>query len=151
MRPSPRKVVAIACALALASAVPAALAKGTTRIQESDGAIRDYADVSIRVIDHRAVHVTSADGRDTLEVSKGACTYAGELERCLPYRIVLDKSGTRHEISFRRGTEYVNRSDEPHQLPRSSMEVPPHGILLSLLTARGTYITVRGTIDGIDR
>jgi hypothetical protein len=45
------------------------------------------------------------------------------------------------------GTEYLNRTAEAQQLPFSSHHVPPHGIELLVVTARGTYITVRGTID----
>jgi hypothetical protein len=148
---SVRKFAGFACALALAGSFSAALAKGTARVQESSGAVREYRGVSIRLVDHRAVRITSADGRGTLLVSKGACTYTGELERCLPYRIELDQLGKKHAIDFQRGTEYVNRSDEPQPLPLSSMHVPPHGILLSLVTAHGTYITVRGTFDGVER
>lgn len=139
------RALALAGVLTLACAIPAQ-AKGVARIAESDGTVRDYP-VSLEVIDHRAVRIVSADGRDTLSVSKAACSYQGELERCLPFRIVLDRAGKRHPIDFRHGTEYLNRTDSEQQLPLSSRHVPPHGIVLLLLTAHGTYITVSGTID----
>jgi hypothetical protein len=139
----------VAGALTVAGAIPAQ-AEGIARIAERDGTVREYP-VSLQVIDHRAVHIVSADGRDTLAVSKAACSYLGELERCLPYRIVLDRAGKRHPIDFRQGTEYLNRTASEQQLPLSSRHVPPHGILLLLVTAHGTYITVSGTIDGFSR
>jgi hypothetical protein len=110
-----------------------------------------YGGVWIAVIDHRALRITSADRRGTLVVTKGACSFLGELERCLPYRIVLDQSGVKRPIDFERGTEYLNRTDSPQMLPYSTMHVPPHGIVLSLVTAHGTSITVRGTVDRIVR
>ena len=146
-----RAVAGLTCVLALGSAIAAASAKGSARVQESDGTVREYQGVVIRVIDHRAVSITSADGKGTLVVIKGACSFAGNLERCLPYRIVLEQSGRRHSIDFRRGTEYLNRTGDPQQLPFSSAHVPPHGILLSLETAHGTFVTVRGTVDGFVR
>jgi hypothetical protein len=140
------KAVLLGCAIALAQAPPFARAHGIARVEQSDGVSHEYR-VSLHVIDHRAVRVTSADGRGTLVIGKGACSYSGELERCLPYRIVLDQAGTKRAIDFQRGTEYLNRTDSAQQLPLSSERVPAHGLLLLLLTAHGTYITVRGTID----
>jgi hypothetical protein len=143
-----RALVALVCGIAIAGTATAANAKGTARVRQSDGVVRDYR-VSLHVIDHRAVRIVSADGRGTLIVSKAACSYAGELERCLPYRIVLDQAGKKHPIELERGTEYLNRTDSVQLLPLSSRQVPPHGLLLLLLTTHGTYITVSGTVDGI--
>jgi hypothetical protein len=108
-----------------------------------------YHDVSIRVIDHRAVRIESADRRGTLVISKGACSFSAQLLHCLPYSIVLDQMGKRHVIDFQRGSEYLNPGAASEPLPLSSERLPPHGIVLSLLTARGTYITVTGTVDGM--
>jgi len=83
--------LALAGALTIACTTPAQ-AEGIARIAQTDGTVREYP-VSLRVIDHRAVRIVSADGRDTLAVGKAACSYVGELERCLPYRIVLDRAG----------------------------------------------------------
>jgi hypothetical protein len=140
------RTAALIAALAAATAC-AADAKGTARVEQSDGVVRDYQ-VSLVVVDHRAVRITSADRRGTLVVGKAACSYVGKLERCLPYNIVLDQAGRKRPIAFSRGTEYLNRTSTPQPLPFSSRHVPPHGLLLLLLTAHGTYITVSGTIDG---
>jgi hypothetical protein len=145
-----RRVAALAAALIVAGPSTAVQAMGTARVVQSDGVVREYH-VWLHVIDHRAVRITSADRRGTLMVGKAACSYLGEIERCLPDDIVLDQFGAKHSIAFTRGTEYLNRTDVAQQLPMSSTHVPPHGLLLVLLTVRGTYITVRGTVDGFDR
>jgi hypothetical protein len=131
----------------LAAGAGVAGASGTARIEQSDGVVRQYR-VSLVVVDHRGVRITSADRRGTLLVGKAACSYLGQLERCLPYSIVLDQDGEKHPIAVQRGTEYLNRTGMLQQLPYSSRHVPPHGLLLLLLTARGTYITISGTVDG---
>jgi hypothetical protein len=131
----------------MAGTATAASAKGTARIQQSDGVVRVYR-VSLQVIDHRAVRIVSADGRGTLVIGKSACSFTANLERCLPYRIELDQDGKKREIGFEYGTEYLNRTDTVQQLPFSSRRVPPHGLLLLVRTSHGTYITVSGTVDG---
>jgi hypothetical protein len=145
-----RKSVSLACALAFMAAPSAAQAKGAARIEKSDGAVREYS-VSINMVGRQGVRITSADGRGTLVVAKAACSFAGELERCFPYRVVLDQYGKKRPIDFRRGIEYMNPTNAVQELPRSSKTLPPHGLLLFLVTAHGTYITVRGTIDEISR
>jgi hypothetical protein len=147
MRVSFRKAAAVAVLLGFAGAATAANASGTARVEQSDGVIREYR-VTLDVIDHRAVRITSQDHRGTLVIGKAACSYLGELERCLPYSIVLDQDGKQHRIAVQRGTEYLNRTGSVQQLPFSSRQVPAHGLLLLLLTAHGTYITVSGSVDG---
>jgi hypothetical protein len=142
-----RSFAALCAVFVLAGTAAVAEAKGTARIEQSDGVVRQYQ-VSLVVVGHHALRITSPDRRGTLIVGKAACSYAGELERCLPYAMVLDQDGKKHAIALERGTEYLNRTSTLQQLPLSSRHVPPHGILLLLLTARGTYITVSGTVDG---
>ncbi len=139
--------VILLCAATIVGAARSADARGTARVAQSDGVVRDY-DVSLHVIDHRAVRIVSADGRGTLTIRKAACSYIQNLERCLPYRITLDQDGKRHELGFEHGTEYLNVTDSAQQLPFSSRSVPAHGLLLLVRTVHGTYITVSGTVDG---
>jgi hypothetical protein len=123
-----------------------AAAHGTARVRQSDGSERRY-DVTLQALDHRAIQVTSADGRGTLTIRHAACSYVGALERCLPYGLVWHQAGATHDITLQRGSEYLNRTDQPQPLPFSSRRVPAHGITLLVLTARGTYITISGSID----
>ena len=140
-------VGALAMFIALGSA---AFAKGTVRIDQSDGTTQSYRGSIIRVVGD-TVRVFSPDNRDTLIISHAACTFVGDLKRCLPYRLALRRKGTDHAIGFDHGTVYFNPSASPQPLPRSSMELPPNGVLVFVRTARGTSIAVRGTIDKVTR
>jgi hypothetical protein len=123
-------------------------ARGTVTVTKSSGLVQTYTQVRIRTVGDTAVAITSADGRSTLIVDKAACTFAGELQRCLPYDITLDKSGVKHPLDLERGILYVNDTEESRALPHSSMQVFPHCIMLALHTERGTFISVVGRIDG---
>jgi hypothetical protein len=143
-----RKFVALLWGMAFVATPITALARGTALVQHSNGKERLYQ-VSITVIDHRAVRIKTADGRGVLEVGKAGCSYVGDLERCLPYRITLEQFGSTRAIEVSRGIEYLNRTGGKLALPLSSDQVPPHGMLLFIVTMQGTHITVRGTVDGM--
>jgi hypothetical protein len=147
MKIRPRRSAQLLVALAFAGTISVAQAAGIARVQQSDGDVRFY-NVSVEVLGHRAVRFATADGRGTLTVGKAACSYTGELERCLPVDIVLDQSGRKHSIGVEHGTEYVNRTAVAQPLPMSSSHVPPHGLLLLVETSHGTFISVHGTVDG---
>jgi hypothetical protein len=127
-----------------------AIAKGTVRIEQSDGAVQSYRGSVVRIVGD-TVRVFSPDNRDTLIISHAACTYVGEIRRCLPYRLALRRNGTDHPIGFDHGTVYFNLSADAQALPRSSQQLPPNGVLVFVRTARGTSIAVRGTIDKVTR
>jgi hypothetical protein len=133
--------------LAAALTIPA-LAKGTVRIDQYDGTVQTYHGDIIRLVGH-TVHVFSPDTRDTLIISHAACSFIGDVQRCLPYKITLRRNGTEHLIGFDHGTVYINQSDSTAQLPRSSTQVPPHGVIVFVRTSRGTSIAVHGTIDRV--
>jgi hypothetical protein len=144
-----RTTVATVLLLVLSTLTPA-FAQGTLRQQESTGTVRVYNDVGIRVV-HRTLRITSHDGKGTLVVSQAACSYVGELERCFPQRISLVQGGVTKTIDLVHGTIYVNLTNQRQQLPLSSAQLPGHGILLSFNTRRGTYVTMTGKLDGIER
>ncbi|MGZ3553919.1 MAG: hypothetical protein ACXWNK_17995 [Vulcanimicrobiaceae bacterium] len=121
-------------------------AKGTVRVQQSSGSVQVYRDVAIRIVG-KTLRVTTADGTGTLVIDKAACSYVGEVQRCLPYHITLDQGGGAHPIDLKEGTAYVNLTDAKQQLPLSSQQLPPHSILLALSTKIGTYLTMNGEID----
>jgi hypothetical protein len=128
------------------SAATIAEAKGSARVQQSDGSVQTYPNVSIR-IRNKTLRITTADGKGTLIIDKAACSYLGALQRCLPYSIMLHQGGGDSRINFDQGTVYANLTDARQQLPQSSTQIPPRGILLALRTKAGTYITLSGTID----
>ena len=75
--------------------------------------------------------------------------FQGELMVCFTQTGRLVQSGTTKSLDLKHGTLYVNSTDEPQQLALSSSKVPPHGILLSFNTDRGTYVTLTGRIDKV--
>jgi hypothetical protein len=144
-------VVAFCCALALIlGASSAAYAKGTVRVQQPNGSVQQYDDVTIRIA-NQALWITTADGVGTLEIEKAACSYVGSLQMCLPYSMTLDQGGGMHPLDFLRGTAYVNFTDDKQQLPLSSIQLPPQGILMSITTKVGTIVNMSGTIDKVEK
>jgi hypothetical protein len=127
-----------------------ALASGTVRVQQNDGSVRNYPDVSLRIV-HRTLRITSHDGKGTLIIDHAACSYVGELERCLPYGAKLQQSGKTRPITIVSGTIYFNPTSETQTLPLSSTRLVPRGILLSLRTKIGTYVSLSGKLDELIR
>lgn len=139
----------LVCAV-LAGSAGAVQAKGTARVQQNDGSVQSYADVEIRIT-NKTLRLTTADGKGTLVIDKAACSYVGELMRCLPYTMTLDQGGGVHPLDFDRGTVYLNLTDAKQQLSFSSTQLPPRGILLALKTKVGTIITVTGVVDEVSK
>lgn len=125
-----------------------AIAKGTVRIDQADGTDHLYTGSIIRLAGD-TVRVFSPDSRDRLTISQTACSYIGEVKRCLPYKLTLRRNGTDHTIGFDHGAVYFNPSAVAQPLPRSSTQLPPNGVLVFVRTARGTSIAVHGTADRV--
>jgi hypothetical protein len=134
----------VALILCVASAADA---KGTVRVQKTDGSTQVYPNVTLRIVGE-TLRVTTEDGKGTLIVARAACSFQGEIMVCLPYELVLDQNGVEQPLDFQRGTFYWNRTDTKQQLSASSTQLPPNGILGSLLTKKGTIIAISGVIDG---
>ena len=143
-----RSLVAFVPVLMLAFAT-AALAEGTTRVQQSTGAVQTYQHVRI-TLSGKTLWLRSPDGKDRLQIVSAACTYVRDMERCLPYKVFLHKAQATHEIAIERGVFYANLTGESHSLSHSSQQVPAHSVLMFLHTMRGTYVTVRGRVDAVD-
>jgi hypothetical protein len=138
--------VASVAAIVLAT-LTAASAAGTARFQQRDGTVNTYP-VTIAFI-HSSIRIAATDGHDTIDFPHAACSYAGELQRCLPYKIVLHRNGSAHTIAFEHGTVYINQTSAAQPLPYSTKKVPPNGLTLVVRSKRGTYITVSGTMDTV--
>ncbi|HTZ53949.1 MAG TPA: hypothetical protein VMB20_02715 [Candidatus Acidoferrum sp.] len=121
-------------------------ATGTVRVQQSDGSVRTYDDVSIRV-KHNTLRIGSKDKKGVLVIDRAACSYVGELLRCLPTSFQLVQTGQTKTIQLTNGLVYLNLTDSPQQMTFSSKHMQPHALMLTLHTLRGTYITIRGQID----
>lgn len=133
--------------LACIAGVPnVAVARGTARVQQRDGDVRVYKDVRIKIADQR-LWITSSDGVGTLVIDKSSCTAFDTLVRCLPYTAVLNQRGTTRNLAIENGSAWFNRSKTTQTLPQSSTRLPPHGVLMTLKTKAGTYVSLTGTVD----
>ena len=131
-------------------AAAGARAQGTITIQHVNKDAETYERVAIKVI-HNTLNVTSEDGQGTLIVTQAACAYQGEIKVCLPTAVTLVQDGGAHALDLLRGTLYVNMTDSMQRLPHSSQQIPPRGIVMSLLSGKGTYINLVGKIDKVTK
>jgi hypothetical protein len=144
-----RRAVAAAALAALSLTAPAG-ATGTVRIAQPDGTTKTYTNVRIAIRD-AAMAITSSDGQGTLVLGKAACTKVGELLRCLPYDATLLQNGTRLHVALASGTVWLNPSGTTQPMSHSSAQLPPKGVMLAVKTKRGTYVTLTGTVDEVQR
>ena len=134
----------------LAVTVAPAGATGTARIQQRDGSVKTYTNVRIS-IDAQSMTLTSSDGKGTLYIGKAACTKVGELVRCFPYDATLDQDGKRTHVVLQSGTVWANPTSAKLALPSSSTQLPPRGVMLSMRTKAGTYLSLTGTVDEVKK
>jgi hypothetical protein len=134
----------------LAAAAGRADATGTVRVQQHDGSVQVYNDVRI-AIKNGSMALTSADGKGTILIGKAACTKSGELVRCLPYDATLVQNGVEARIVLQTGTVWLNPSGSTQQLSHSSQQLPSHGVLMAVRTKAGTYVSLNGIVDSIQK
>ena len=127
----------------------AALAKGTVRVQQSDGSVQVYDNVTIKLVRNKALYLTTSDGQGTLIVYRAACSLVGQIQRCLPYKAELDQGGATKPLDFRDGTVYGNLTGTNQTLPFSSRQLRPNEILMLFKTQVGTFVSADGIIDQI--
>lgn len=127
-----------------------ASATGTAIVQQSDGSIKTYADVSVRLA-RQELALTSSDGAGTLVIAKAACSSEGPLLKCLPYDATLFQYGKKTHISLNNGTIWLNPTATKQQLPHSSSALPPRGVMVSTKTKAGTYLSFIGKIDQVQK
>lgn len=146
-----RSVLAVAClalvAVWFAAGRPAS-ARGVTLIQESNGTVKTYSNVYMALAG-QTLTLRTADGRGTLRIVTGACSFEKNVQRCLPYSVTLTQGGKTHKIAISYGTVFLNVSNEAHYLPLSSDMLAPRTVLILFKTAHGTYVTVKGRLDEV--
>jgi len=141
-------LAAVLTILVNALAPSVARASGTVTIQQAGGHTDVYNDVVIKVI-HGALFMTSADGKGTLIIQRAACAYQGQLLVCFATGATLVQAGKTSPLDFQKGTLYVNSTDDPQQMLLTTTKVPPHSIVFSFTTSRGTYVNLSGRIDKV--
>jgi hypothetical protein len=110
--------------------------------------VQVYGDVTMR-LSGQTLSMRSPDHRGVLEVAWGACSFVGDLERCLPIETTLRQHGETHAIALDHGTVYLNNTDSPQPLHHSSEQLAPHEVRIFLHTMRGTIVSVKGTLDSV--
>lgn len=123
-------------------------AAGTVLIQQRDGTTKVYNNVRVRV-GNDSMTLTSADGVGTLVLGKAACTKEGALVRCIPYDATLEQGGKATHIALAMGTVWLNPSSSPQTLSHSTARLQPRGVLMSIHTHAGTYVSLSGTVDEV--
>jgi hypothetical protein len=127
-------------------AVPiAAQAKGTMRVQQADGSVQLYENVTLAVTG-RQLLITTANKKGTLIIDDAACSFLEGVTTCIPERVRLKQNGIQ-PLDFERGTVYLNTTGARQQLKYSSTQLPPNSVLGSLKSPKGTYVTWSGTLD----
>ena len=139
-------VLLATASVALTSAT--ARATGTITIVQADGHTNVYDDVEIKVI-HNALYMTSADGKGTLLINRAACNQQEKILVCLVTSATLVQAGETSPLDFKRGTLYVNSTDDPQTLVLSTTKIAPHSVILSITTKKGTYVNLSGRIDKV--
>jgi hypothetical protein len=142
--------VPLLAAFALSAMPTVANAKVTIRVQQSDGSVQTYDSVTAKLV-HQALYLTTADGKGTLIITKAACSYLGEIQRCLPYAATLVQNGVVSPLDFQSGTAYYNPTEQTQDLPLSSVRIPHRGLVMAFQTKRGTYVSVTGTLDKVTK
>jgi hypothetical protein len=138
-------LIGLSCAAVLAA--PAG-ATGLVRVQQSNGSIQEYPDARIDYSkDAKTLTITTADGKGVLTIDQAACSYVGEVYRCLLTHMTLTQGGQTKPLDFSSGTIYANTTGGNLNMPLSSQIIPPKGIVMALTTKAGTYISMTGTID----
>lgn len=146
-----RRLLPVAFAVVVSLfAAGSAGATGTVVIQQRDGTTKTYAGVRIAIRDE-SMAITSSDGKGTFVLGKAACTKVGELLRCIPYDATLYQYGDKRHVPLTSGTVYINPSQAAQPLTHSSARLPARGVLLSIKTKAGTYVSLTGRVDEVIR
>ena len=144
---NPRMVFA-AVAACFALSVTAAHATGTLNIMHQGGSVNVYDDVEVKVLSGE-LFLTSRDGQGTIVVNQAACSYQAKIIVCYPTAAALVQNGTSQALTLKRGTIYLNYTNDPQPLSGSSSKLAPRGILLAFTTKADTSVTLRGRIDEV--
>ncbi len=140
----------MAALLMVAALTLPAGAAGTAMVWQRDGSQKTYTNVSIRLA-REELALTTSDGAGTLVIGKAACTKEGALVKCLPYDATLFQNGEKKRIQIHSGTVWLNPTTSKQSLPDSSAQIQPHGVLISVTSKAGTFLSLTGTVDEVQR
>jgi hypothetical protein len=142
------KHIALSAAL-FAAVQTSVLAAGSVQIQQSNGSVKTYSGVSMKVA-HASLTLTSADKVSALVVGGADCAPDGDLTRCSGGTFALLQDGKHHAIAGKASTFYVNSTGHALTLPLSTTKIAAHSVVFALETAKGTELTGSGTLDNME-
>lgn len=119
-------------------------------VQQSDGSTKTYRDVLVR-IERGELALTSSDGQSVLVIGKAACSREGSLVKCLPFDATLYQNGGKYRVALSSGTVWLNPTTTTQPLSFTSAHLQPHGVMMSVTTKKGTYVSLTGTVDEVER
>lgn len=137
------------CGLFAVPSAPAQ-ARATVVIRQKDGKSTTYTNVLVR-IKNQAMALVSADGQGRFVLGKAACTLVGALLRCFAYDATLEQYGQSRHIPLKNGTVWFNPTTTAQNMPNSSNKIKPHGVVLSFLTEKDTFVSGSGTVDELSK
>jgi hypothetical protein len=142
-----KRSATVLMALLLLTTLPA-LAKGLVRIQQSNGSVKTYSGVVMKLTRH-SLSLTSADGASTVVVSGGSCAYVSgtQIERCTGGHMKLLQGGQTHPIHTQNMAFYFNLTNAPQSLSLTTTKVGARSVQFVFHTAKGTYVTGNGQLD----
>ena len=136
----------VIAALLVVAQTAVASAAGTVRIQQTNGKVKTYAGVILKVA-HGSLSMMSADKVSTVVVGGADCLPAGGITRCMGGNIVFMQDGRQHKITGTSSTFYVNSTDQDLTLPSSTTKIAAHSVVFAMETAKGTDVTGSGKLD----
>ena len=140
------RLVALIAGLVFALSAPAS-ATGMVRIQQNDGSVKTYTGVIMKVA-NKTLTLESADKVTTVAISGADCAPDSSLVRCTGGGFSLLQDGQKRVVPFKSATFYFNATDQDQQLPLSTTKIGAHSVIFSVQTAKGTYVTGNGKLDG---
>lgn len=120
----------------LALAAPA-FASGTVRIRQSDGSLKTYPGVTLKLDGGWSLALTSADKVSTLVLSDGSCTPAGDGVRCTGGKLSFHQDGRTRAVPFKTAWFSFNLMNNANS------------VSMAVTTAKGTHLTGSGKLDGV--
>ncbi|MGR4065424.1 MAG: hypothetical protein ACLQPV_08245, partial [Vulcanimicrobiaceae bacterium] len=120
---------AVLTALLVATLAASVSAAGTTRVEQTDGSVQIYQDVTMR-LNGPTLWIQSANHKAMLEIKTASCSFDGKIKRCFPSAFSLHRQDGTHPISVAWGTVYINLTNASQQLPLSSKQLPAQSLLV---------------------
>jgi hypothetical protein len=143
------KHIALIAAIFVAAQTAAVSAAGSVQIQQSNGAVKTYAGVTLRVA-HASLTLISADKVSTVVIGGADCVPVGNITRCSGGNFALLQDGKKRAIAGKASTFYVNSTNRDLTLPLSTAKIAAHSVVFALETAKGTDVTGSGKLDSTE-